>query len=69
MLPLSFSEYFCFKQGDKSEAYDDYFLKKIIDNPVYMGKIAYGRNETHVVEQSEFPVYEGIHEAIISEEE
>ena len=44
-----------------------------------MGKIAYGRrrtekktgtrNETHVVEQSEFPVYEGIHEAIISEEE
>ena len=73
MLPLSFSEYFCFKQGDKSEAYDDYFLKKIIDNPVYMGKIAYGRrrtekktgtrNEMHVVEQSEFPVYEGIHEA------
>lgn len=49
------------------------FIKKIIDNPVYMGKIAYGRrrtekktgtrNETHVVEQSEFPVYEGIHEA------
>ena len=79
MLPLSFSEYFCFKQGDKSEVYDDYFLKKIIDNPVYMGKIAYGRrrtekktgtrNEMHVVEQSEFPVYEGIHEAIISEEE
>ena len=79
VLPLSFSEYFCFKQGDKSEAYDDYFLKKIIDNPVYMGKIAYGRrrtekktgtrNEMHVVEQSEFPVYEGIHEAIISEEE
>ena len=61
MLPLSFSEYFCFKQGDKSEAYDDYFLKKIIDNPVYMGKIAYGRrrtekktgtrNEMHVVEK------------------
>ena len=79
VLPLSFSEYFCFKQGDKSEAYDDYFLKKIIDNPVYMGKIAYGRrrtekktgtrNEMHVVEQSEFPVYEGIHEAIISEED
>ena len=44
-----------------------------------MGKIAYGRrrtekktgtrNETHVVEQSEFPVYEEIHEAIISEED
>ena len=24
MLPLSFSEYYSFKQGDKSEAYDDY---------------------------------------------
>lgn len=44
-----------------------------------MGKIAYGRrrtekkqgtrNEMHVVEQSEFPVYEGQHEAIISEED
>ena len=55
------------------------FIKKIIDNPVYMGKIAYGRrrtekktgtrNETHVVEQSDFPVYEGIHEAIIAEED
>ena len=51
------------------------FVKSIIDNPVYMGKIAYGRrrtekkigtrNEMHVVEQSEFPVYEGKHEAII----
>ena len=27
------------------------------------------RNETHVVEQSDFPVYEGIHEAIIAEED
>ena len=55
------------------------FIKKIIDNPVYMGKIAYGRrrtekktgtrNETHVVEQSDFPVYEGVHEAIIAEED
>ena len=44
-----------------------------------MGKIAYGRrrtekrtgirNETYVVEQSDFHVYEGIHEAIISEED
>ena len=55
------------------------FIKKIIDNPVYMGKIAYGRrrtekktgtrNETHVVEQSDFPVYEGVREAIIAEED
>ena len=55
------------------------FVKSIIDNPIYMGKIAYGRrrtekkmgtrNEMHVVAQSEFPMYEGQHKAIISEED
>ena len=49
-------------------------MKNVLYNPVYMGKIAYGRrrtekkqgtrNEMHVVEQSEFPVYEGQHEAM-----
>ncbi len=44
-----------------------------------MGKIAYGRrriekkigtrNEMHVVEQDDFPVYDGQHEAIVSEED
>lgn len=51
-------------------------MKDVLDNPVYMVKIAYGRrrtekklgtrNEFHVVEQDEFPVYEGQHDAIIS---
>ncbi len=55
------------------------FVKSIIDNPIYMGKIAYGRrrtekkigarNKMHVVAQSEFPVYEGQHNAIVSEED
>ena len=67
------------RQNGTIPGFSSSFIKKIIDNPIYMGKIAYGRrrtekktgtrNETHVVEQSEFPVYEGIHEAIISEED
>ncbi len=65
------------RQNGTIPGFSDNFVKKVIDNPVYMGKIAYGRrrtekklgtrNEMHVVEQAEFPVYDGIHEAIISE--
>lgn len=53
------------------------FVVDVLDNPVYMGKIAYGRrkqekklgtrNEMHVVVQSEFPIYDGQHEAIVFE--
>lgn len=65
------------RQNGTIPGFSDHFVKKGIDNPVYMGKISYGRrrtekkigtrNEMHVVEQSKFPVYDGIHEAIISE--
>ena len=51
----------------------------VLDNPIYMGKIAYGRrktekkigtrNEMHVVVQEDFPIYDGLHKAIISKED
>ena len=66
------------RQNGTIPGFSSAFIKKVLDNPVYMGKIAYGRrktekktgtrNETHIVTQSEFPIYDGIHEAIISEE-
>ena len=52
------------------------FIQDVLDNPVYMGKLAYGRrksekikgerNKFHIVKQDEFPIYEGQHEAIVS---
>lgn len=50
-------------------------IKKILDNPVYIGKIAYGksttekikgtRDEYHRVQKDDFLLAEGLHEAII----
>ena len=54
------------------------FVKSIIDNPVYMGKIAYGRrrtekvhgtrNDYRLVEQDDYLLVDGLHEGIVSEE-
>ena len=67
------------RQNGTIPGFSTSFVKAMLDNPVYMGKIAYGRrrtekklgtrNEMHTVEQSEFPIYEGQHEAIISEDD
>jgi site-specific DNA recombinase len=67
------------RQNNTIPGFSRDFVLDVLDNPVYMGKIAYGRrrtekkqgtrNEMHVVEQAEFPIYEGQHEAIISEED
>ena len=67
------------RQNGSIPGFSANFVKKVLDNPVYMGKIAYGRrktekklgtrNEMHIVEQSDFPVYDGLHEAIVTEED
>ncbi len=67
------------RQNNTIPGFSTTFVQDVLDNPVYMGKIAYGRrktvkkqgtrNEMHIVEQSEFPIYDGQHEAIVSEED
>ncbi len=67
------------RQNNTIPGFSSSFVKKVLDNPIYMGKIAYGRrrtekkigtrNEMHIVEKSEYPVYDGCHEAIISEDD
>jgi site-specific DNA recombinase len=67
------------RQNGTLDTFSAHFIKLVLDNPIYCGKLAYGRrksekipgtrNKYHIVKQSEYPVYEGAHEAIISEED
>lgn len=67
------------RQNGTLDAFTAHFVKIVLDNPIYCGKIAFGRRKTekiqgsrnqyHVVKQDDYPVYEGIHDAIISEED
>ena len=66
------------RQNGKNPLFDAHLVRLILKNPVYCGKIAYGRrktekvhgtrNEYHLVEQDNFLLVDGLHEAIISED-
>ena len=66
------------RQNGKNPLFDASLIRKIIQNPVYCGKIAYGRRKTekvhgtrndyHLVEQENYILVEGVHEPIVSED-
>ena len=66
------------RQNGKNPLFSPSLIRKILSNPVYKGKIAYGRrrtekvhgtrNEYRLVEQDHYLLADGIHEPIVSEE-
>lgn len=67
------------RQNNTLDAFSATFVKGVLDNPVYCGKMPYGRrknekvagtrNQYHIVKQDSFMIYDGVHEAIVSEED
>ena len=67
------------RQNGKNPLFDAHLIRMILRNPVYCGKIAYGRrktekvhgtrNEYRLVEQENFLLTDGQHEAIVSEKD
>ena len=66
------------RQNGKNPLFDAHLVRIILKNPVYCGKIAYGRrktekvhgtrNEYHLVERDNYILVDGQHEAIIAED-
>ena len=66
------------RHNGKNPLFDASLIRRIIKNPVYCGKIAYGRrktekvhgtrNEYKLVEQDDYLLVDGLHEGIVSEE-
>ncbi len=66
------------RQNGTVDRFSESFVAGVIENPVYCGKIAFGRrktekikgtrNKNHVVVQEDFPIYDGQHEGIITED-
>lgn len=67
------------RYNGKQEAFTSPFLIGVIDNPIYCGKLAYGRrrsekipgtrNQYRTVKTNDYMLHASIHEAIISEED
>ena len=66
------------RQNGKNPLFDAHLVRLILKNPVYCGKIAYGRrktekvhgtrNEYHLVEQDNYILVDGQHDALIEED-
>ena len=66
------------RQNGKNLLFDAALIRRILKNPVYCGKIAYGRRRTEkvhgtrndykLVEQDDYLLVDGLHEGIVSEE-
>ena len=66
------------RQNGKNPLFDSALIRRILKNPVYCGKIAYGRrrtekvhgtrNDYRLVEQDNYLLVDGLHEGIVSEE-
>ena len=66
------------RQNGKNPLFDAALIRRIIQNPVYCGKIAYGRrrtekvhgtrNDYQLVKKKDYLLVDGLHDAIVSEE-
>ena len=67
------------RQNNTLDSFSSAFIKGVLDNPVYKGKLAYGRrgnvkiegerNKYHIVKKEEYIIADEIHDAIVSEED
>lgn len=55
------------RENGNLDIFSSHFVKSVLDNEVYMGKVHFGKRKAQK-RQQEYDVFEGIHEPIVSEE-